>query len=182
MYPENSFVMGMIASATRRSLSMRTTRIGLTLVILLLLSLMPLILSAESTSTTPDVSEAWIREAPPNAMALGGYMTIDNKAPQERHLLAVSSADFKSIELHRSQLVKGVAQMIPQHSMPVPAEGRLVLKPGDFHLMMMHPRRALREDDEVAATLRFDNDELISVTFRVKKAEGGGHEHHHHHH
>jgi copper(I)-binding protein len=138
-------------------------------------------LSAESTSTTLNISETWIREAPPNAMALAGYMTIDNKAPKERHLLAVSSADFKSIELHRSQVVEGVARMIPQHSMPVPAEGRLILEPGDFHLMMMHPRKSLREDDEVAATLSFDNDELITVTFRVKKADGGGHEHHHHH-
>jgi copper(I)-binding protein len=142
---------------------------------------MPLILSAESATTTLDVSEAWIREAPPNAMALAGYMTIDNNAPKERHLLAVSSADFKTIELHRSQLVEGVARMIPQQTMPVPTEGRLVLEPGDYHLMMMHPGRTLREGDEVNATLKFDNDEFIAVTFRVKKAEGSDHEHHHHH-
>ncbi|MEN8132400.1 MAG: copper chaperone PCu(A)C [Pseudomonadota bacterium] len=155
---------------------MHITRTGLALVVLLSLTV-----GAQPLPGPLQVNEAWIREAPPNAMALAGYMTVNNSGTEDRQLMAVTSTDFERIELHRSELVQGVARMIPQDRMPIPAAGRLELKPGDYHLMLMHPRRSLKVGDEVKAILSFDNDQQLTAVFTVKKSQGSAHEHHHHH-
>jgi hypothetical protein len=126
------------------------------------------------------ILDAWIREAPPNAMALAGYLTIANPGPAERRLVGVASPDFEWIELHRTVHEGGVAKMQPQDTMPIPAGGRLELRPGDYHLMMMKPAKRLQAGDEVAARLEFADGEQTPVTFVVKKTSSGGHEHHHH--
>ncbi len=143
--------------------------------------LLPIFDHVDASSPTLHISGAWIREGPPNAMALAGYIIIHNKGSKDRQLLAVSSPSFGHIELHRTRLVDGVAKMIPQDSMPVPAGSSLELKPGDYHLMMMQPGQALKAGDKVEAVLQFDNEEKISATFSVKKSKGGDHDHHHHH-
>ncbi len=127
------------------------------------------------------ILDAWIREAPPNAMALAGYLTLTNPGAKERRLVGVTSPDFEWIELHRTVHEGGVAKMQAQDAMPIPAGGRLELRPGDYHLMMMRPARALRAGDEVTADLAFANGERLPVRFVVKKGPGGGYEHHHHH-
>lgn len=127
------------------------------------------------------IDEAWIREGPPNAMALAGYIVIENQGSTARHLVGAASPAFGRIELHRSVHEGGVAKMVPQETMPIPAKGKLELKPGDYHLMMLKPARPLRAGDQVLVTLNLDNEEQASVTFRVKKATGDGHAHHYHH-
>lgn len=139
-----------------------------------------IVLSTTAGAQGLRILDAWIREAPPNAMALAGYLTIANPGPGERRLVGVASPGFEWIELHRTVREGGVAKMQPQDAMPIPAGGRLELKPGDYHLMMMRPTRRLRAGDEVAATLEFANGERLPVRFLVKKGPGGGHEHHHH--
>ncbi len=143
--------------------------------------LIPIIAQADDKPSMLHASEAWIREGPPNAMALAGYMVIDNKGSEDRQLLGVSSPFFGHIELHRTRLEDGIAKMIPQDSMPVPAGGRLELKPGDYHLMMMQPEQPLKAGDKIEAILRFDDEEKITVNFSVKKTKGSSHDQHHHH-
>jgi copper(I)-binding protein len=123
------------------------------------------------------ISHAWIREAPPNAMASAGYLTIANPGPTDRRLVGVASPNLEWLEPHRTVQEGGVANMQPQDSMPVPAGGRLELKPADYQLMMMKSAKRLQAGDEVAATLEFANGEQTRVTLVVRKASGGGHEH-----
>lgn len=145
-----------------------------------LLLLVPLALMGAAGSGPLVVHEAWIREAPPNAMALAGYLSIENQGAHERALVAVRSPAFGRVELHRSIQEGGVAKMVPQDSMPIPAGGTLVLRPGDYHLMMMHPTHRLHAGDTVEATLRFDDGSTLEAAFEVRSGRGGMHEHHHH--
>ncbi len=127
------------------------------------------------------VEDAWIREAPPGAKALAGYLTAVNASAQERRLVAAESPAFDRIELHRSVFEGGVARMLAQDSMPIPAGGRLVLKPGDYHLMMIKPKDPLHQGDEVEVTLILDNQTKLRITMPVKKAQAEGHDHMHGH-
>ncbi len=145
-----------------------------------LLVLVPLALMAAAQGDPLVVQDAWIREAPPNAMALAGYLSIENRGKTDRALVAVHSPAFTRVELHRSIQEGGVAKMVPQDSMPIPAGGRLVLRPGDYHLMMMHPTRPLQAGDTVEATLQFDDGATQEVSFQVRRGHGEMHEHHHH--
>lgn len=112
---------------------------------------------------------AWIREAPPNAMALAGYLTIENSSGAERSLTVVTSPVFEWIELHRTVHDGDVAKMVPQDTIDIPPGGRVELKPGDYHLMLMKPSRTLREGDRVPISLKFKNGETQTINFPVKK-------------
>lgn len=141
---------------------------------------LPLLADAENPTQTLSVRGAWVREAPPNAMALAGYMEIENNGSEDRRVISAESPTFRKIELHRSVMLEGMARMVPQESMPIPAGGKLSLKPGDYHMMLMHPTKALKVGDSVSATLMFDNGEKLAVTLAVRKGKGGDHMHHHH--
>ncbi len=150
------------------------------LIFVILFSL-PLFTFADSNDDVLSVHNAWIREAPPNAKALAGYMVVKNRGSEKRRLIAVASPAFKSIELHRTDITEGMAKMVPQDHMPIPAAGSLELKPGDYHLMLLHPAKPFSAGDEVPMKLEFDNGDTLSVTMRVRKALGEHHHHHDHH-
>ena len=115
----------------------------------------------------------WVREAPPGSQALAGYMMVHNHGKQDRKLVAAESPAFDHVELHRSVFEGGMARMVPQDFMPIPAGGQLELKPGDYHLMLIKPKQALKAGDTVEMTLRFDDGSTLKTTFPVKKGEGG---------
>jgi copper(I)-binding protein len=47
-------------------------------------------------------------------------------------------------------------KMIKQDFMPIPAHGKLTLKPGGWHIMMIQPKKVPKEGDSVVIKLVFD--------------------------
>ncbi len=120
--------------------------------LLLLACLLPLPAWAQVT-----VSDAWLREAPPGAPALAGYLALHNGGSRPRTLVAVESVDFGQAMLHRSVMAGGVARMehLPRLTL---APGETVrMAPGGLHLMLMHPRRPLHRGDCIRLTLHFED-------------------------
>ena len=132
-----------------------------------------LILAAWSLSAMADsavrVNNAWVREAPPGAHMMAGYMTIKNQGASEIALTGVDSPAFDHVMLHESRVVDGVARMIHQDEIVIPAEGSVELKPGSFHLMMPAPEPRLVEGDTVDLMLTFSSGETIRVQADIRK-------------
>lgn len=125
----------------------------------------------DQTSQPPvEIVNAWIREAPPNATAMAGYMQVINHTDTDKQLVSGNSKDFKIIEFHRSVEKNGVYRMIRHKQLIVPANGMLELKPGDFHLMLITPYKQLKDGDSTTIQLILDDDSSISHQFPVKKA------------
>lgn len=126
------------------------------------------------------VDNAWIREAPPGAMALGGYMTLHNHADSERMLVGASSPAFETVMLHRTVMEGAMAKMVHQHMITVPANGSVTFEPNGYHLMMMKPKYALKAGDVVSVTLSFKNGDTLAVDHQVRAdmagMEHGGHD------
>jgi copper(I)-binding protein len=115
-------------------------------------------------------------------MMLAGYMVVSNSGDEARAIVSASGEDFGYIELHRSMIEDGMARMIPQENIPVPAKGSVELKPGDYHLMLMQPKKELKAGEESTLTIVMDNGESITLNVPVKKPEGDMKMNHHHHH
>ena len=115
------------------------------------------------------IEQAWVREAPPGARMMAAYMVISNPGDQDVHLTGVDSAAFAEVMLHKSEMVDGVARMLHQHSIAVPAHGSVRLEPGGYHLMMPTPGTRLREGDQVDFVLHFDDESAVRVTAVVRK-------------
>lgn len=99
------------------------------------------------------IEGAWVREAPPNATAMAGYVTIKNNTDQTQILSSAISEQFKMVEIHRTIVENGVAKMRRQKDLPIPAGESLELEPGSYHLMLMKPKSAIKANDDVEITL-----------------------------
>jgi copper(I)-binding protein len=119
------------------------------------------------------VENAWIREAPPGAMAMGGFMTLHNHGAVDRMLVAASSPAFDSVMLHQTVMDGAMAKMVHQHMITLPANGSLLFEPSGYHLMMMKPKRALKAGEMVSVTLTFKDGDSLEVQHQVRAGMGG---------
>ncbi len=118
------------------------------------------------------VSEAWIREPPPVATPLAGYLRIANTGPEPRVLNAVRTPRASSVELHRTAHEDGVARMQRLRQLPIPPGGEVVLEPGGVHLMIFGFDGAPRAGDEIDLTLEFSDGACLPVRFVVVPSAG----------
>jgi copper(I)-binding protein len=122
------------------------------------------------------VQNPWVREAPPTASMLAGYMVLENQSGETRALVSASSSQFHMVEIHRTEIKEGVARMTHQDKVEIKAGKKVEFKPGGYHLMLMHPEKALHAGDEVKITLEFADGTKLPIVAPVKK--GGDHSHH----
>ncbi|NIR60279.1 MAG: copper chaperone PCu(A)C [Gammaproteobacteria bacterium] len=147
----------------------------------LLLALLGLLTLGTTRASELEVREAWIREAPPVADVLAGYLVIDNPGPTERSLTGASSPLFRRVTLHRTVVSEGRARMVRQEAVPIPPGGSVRFEPGGHHLMLMGPRQRLAAGDRVPLTLQLGDGARLSVEARVRRGANepghGGHGH-----
>jgi hypothetical protein len=109
-----------------------------------------------------------IKEAPPGATVTAGYFEVDNLSGAPLELIEVSSEDFGSIEIHRTVLRDGIARMIRQESVTVPAASTVSFMPGDYHLMLFRSRKQFHAGDSVLLDFVFSDQTIISTVARVE--------------
>ena len=119
------------------------------------------------------VDDAWVREAPPGAKALAGYMKLHNHADKARVLVGAESPAFESVMLHKTIFEGEMSKMVHQHMITVPANGMVSFEPNSYHLMMMKPKQSLKAGDKVSVTLSFKNGDTQEVSHEVRSAMGG---------
>jgi copper(I)-binding protein len=107
-----------------------------------------------------------------NKMSMAGnsavYMEIHNAGPNAERLTAVASNVAGTVELHRTTMVNGMSRMSRVNAIVVPARGKVELKPGGYHVMLIGLKRALNVGDHVDVTLTFAHGGKIKVTADVK--------------
>ncbi len=75
------------------------------------------------------VSEPWVREAPPTSRVLAGYLTLVNTGDNTVTVTEITSPDFKNAEIHRTVIEEGIARMLPVEQLEVAASGQFILEP-----------------------------------------------------
>ncbi|HAJ93052.1 MAG TPA: hypothetical protein DCO71_10640 [Gammaproteobacteria bacterium] len=143
-----------------------------------------LLLSGSSLAmadATLAIGEPWIREAPPTARVMAGYLALTNAGDTPVTVTSISSPDFEAAEIHRTVVKEGVARMLPVTQLDIPANSQLKLEPGGLHLMLFEPQRPLLEGATVTLTIHRSNGSNVTVTAPVIRKTGGeDHSHHHH--
>jgi copper(I)-binding protein len=126
-----------------------------------------------ATENGLSVVNPWIREAPPLSKVLGGYLVLENKSERDRILTGATSPSFERVEMHRTKIHNGVAKMLHQDSLTVPAGQSVAFEPGAYHLMLIGPTTALRSGDQVNLSLSFADGEQIKASASVRKTMAG---------
>lgn len=114
------------------------------------------------------VSDAYIRPAPPSAMATAAFMVIRNTGPGEVRIIKASNPASRFTELHTHLNEGGVMKMRQVKDIPVPPGGEAVLKPGSLHVMLIEMKSPLKEGDTVPITLGLDDGSSKEVRVPVR--------------
>jgi periplasmic copper chaperone A len=123
------------------------------------------------------VDSAWIREAPPNAMALAGYAKLGNTGAAALKIQTISSPAFASIETHESFTENGLAKMRPI-AVEISAKGAVEFAAGGKHFMLMGPKQPLKKGDVVTVKISDATGCITSVPFKVgAMPESQAHDH-----
>jgi len=123
----------------------------------------------ESEEAGVAIRDAWVRETPPGMTMMAGYMKLRNHTSRPQVLVAASSSGFESVMFHRTVVKNGVAAMVHESQIELAANASLLFAPGDYHLMLMNPKRPLRAGDPVVINLEFRGGLVLPVSFEVRK-------------
>jgi len=133
-------------------------------------------------SESLQVSDAWVPEAPPVASVMAGYLAIHNPGAQDVTISAVRSADFASVEMHETRMQDGMARMVRQDKLVIPAGKTVMFERGGLHLMLMQPQRSFRMGDRIRFELVTSAGAVtFSAVVKAASLDGDKHDHHHHH-
>lgn len=124
--------------------------------------------SAVTPAASLTVSDAWIPEAPPGVRVWAGYLTITNASAKPVALEGVRSPDFGRVEMHRTVIKDGMADMEEMTRGVVPGHGKLVFARGGNHFMLYDPKQPLHVGSQVRLHLLFSDKRRLSVTVPVK--------------
>jgi periplasmic copper chaperone A len=148
--------------------------------LMVLLAIVSIAALAHSQSREPErvtvrIEGAWARRAPMmkgDPMAGNGngavYLTIVNSGSVSDDVIAASSDAAATVELHESYEESGMMMMRPITKLGVPAGGKLEMKPGGYHLMLINLKRELKAGQVIDLTLVLQKAGRIPVKAKVK--------------
>jgi copper(I)-binding protein len=84
------------------------------------------------------------------------YVTITNTGKDPDALVSASSDAAQAVELHETKNESGVMKMRPVQKIDVPAGGKIEMKPGGYHVMLLGLKHDLKPGEKVPVTLKFE--------------------------
>jgi len=89
------------------------------------------------------VTNAWSRSTPPVAKVGVVYFTLKNDTGKSDRLLKLSTPVAGKVEVHRTEVLDGIARMREVAVLHVDAGQTLEFQPGGLHVMLMGLRKPL---------------------------------------
>lgn len=102
-------------------------------------------------------------------MMVAGFGGFANDCSVSLEVVAVSSPAFADVSVHQTTLVAGVSRMRAVAALALPAAGRVELRPGGLHLMLMQPQRPLREGERLPLTFTLRDGRELHAELEVRK-------------
>jgi copper(I)-binding protein len=114
------------------------------------------------------IDHAFTRATPPGAKSGGAFLVVENAGPTPDRLIRVASPAAGLVEIHEMAMDAGVMKMRAVPGLDVPPGGKLELKPGGYHVMLLDLKQPLKVGDKVPLTLTFQNAGSIDIAVGVE--------------
>ncbi len=154
-----------------------TKRYVIPILVLVLALTMMATLAACSGSQGPkiEIKDPWARPSPKMATSGAAYMIIENKGNEDDALIGVDGDVSDAIEIHEMTVDENnVMHMKPVEGqrLVIPAKGKVELKPGGYHIMLIGLKHQLQEGETIDLTLKFEKSGEIKVQAPVRLKGG----------
>ena len=110
-----------------------------------------------------EVEDAWIRSGPANTKTFAGYLKLKNTYSTEISIKKLKSSAFEKIEIHASLAEDGMSTMKKLNALEIPANSAFNLKPGGYHLMLMKPKKEIKETNLIEFIIYFEVEGRINI-------------------
>lgn len=117
------------------------------------------------------VSNSWVKLAPPGAKANAAYAQFYNPEHEAVVITSLSASCCKTLMLHRTRYENDRAFMEHVSELIIPAQSHVDLVPGGLHIMLMDASKPLRVGDQVEIQLRFNNGRQQTIHLLVSADE-----------
>jgi len=122
--------------------------------------------ACERASGELRAEDAWLRAAPAG-QPMAGYVSLHNDSAHALRCDGADSADFGAVEIHRSVVEDGMARMLREQVIELPAGARARLEPGALHLMLFRPQRAFAPGASSLITLHC-GERRLGIPFTIR--------------
>lgn len=126
---------------------------------------------AGSAAESVSAHEPYVRMVPTGMTNTGAFMVLKNADSKDHKLVKAESTVAKAVELHTHTNDGGVMKMRPVKDIEIKSKGEAVLKPGSLHVMLIGLKQDLKEGDNVAITLTFEDGSSKKVEAPVRKIQ-----------
>ena len=122
------------------------------------------------------IDNTFTRATVPGQKNAGGFLSIANKGADDK-LISATSNVASEVQIHEMKMDGNVMQMRQINGLAVPAKGKVELKPGGYHLMLMGLKSPLKAGDTINVQLKFEKAGAVNVKLPVQemKPMHGGH-------
>jgi copper(I)-binding protein len=116
------------------------------------------------------VTDAWSRTTPPGVTVGVGYFTLRNETGKSDRLLRISSPIAEKVQVHRTEILDGIARMREVAVLHVEAGETVKFEPNGMHLMLLGLKKPLVEGQAFELNLVFEVAGARKVKVVVRKA------------
>ncbi len=117
------------------------------------------------------ITDSWVRLPPPNMQMTAAYLLIENPSSEGITLISATSPSIKLIEMHKTESNNGVATMVQQEQVTIPAKGMVSFEPGGLHFMLIGFNDDLTEQNSVSLTLNWSDGTSSVVSAKVLRGK-----------
>lgn len=109
------------------------------------------------------ISNPYVREVPPGAMATGSFLTLKNTSQHTIRLVKASSDAAKTVQLHTHIHDQGVMKMRQVKNITILANSTTELKPGGLHIMLIGIQKPIVQGQIINLTLYFEDKSHVEI-------------------
>lgn len=132
----------------------------------------PPTLSAQNSNVV--VHDAWLRVPLPAQDQTALYFVIENHGAAVKAIVSASSPSAAKIEMHEEKMdaAKKMMSMTPVARIAVPANGKVMLQPGGYHMMVFGLKARPMAGMTFPVSVTLDDGTSIAVTAMVRDQAG----------
>ena len=115
------------------------------------------------------ITNAWSRSTPPGVTVGVAYFTLKNGTGRSDRLLRITTPAASKVQVHRTEILDGMARMREVAVLHVDAGQTLEFAPNGMHLMLIGLKQPLVEGKDFAIELLFEVAGPRTVKVAVRK-------------